>query len=195
MRRMARILALGVLFGGVTFVAGAAPASAHICTNAVEVKVGKEFSVNIGVAAEDKPISEVDIAVPKGFDLVDNFGFLGWVGERHDSVVTFSGGIIEPYQCGYFTLKGTAPKKGVYQANITAIAEDGTRRLYKNPNPYSAFPAMMLYADTPMPAPEDFANSDEGGGGDGPWRALGVGLAAGALVVGVAWKLNQRRSA
>ena len=174
---------------------GAPPAAAHVCTNSVEVRVGKVFSVNIGVAAEDKPITNVRIGVPKGFDLEESFGFLGWTGERHGTVVDFTGGAIAPYQCGYFTFKGSAPKKGVYVADIVATAEDGTRRAYTNTNPYSAFPAMILYADVAMPKPEDFASGPASGGGSGgALRALGVALATGALVVGVAWKLNQRRS-
>jgi hypothetical protein len=181
---MRSILALAVLLGGVTAV---------VCTNPVEVEVDRLFSVNIGVAAEDKPVTRVEITVPEGFDLDEPFGFLGWVGERRGDVVYFEGGRIEPYQCGFFTFKGRAPKKGTYVAEITAIAEDGSRRVYTNRNPYSAFPAMNLYAGVEQPTPEDFG--EDGGGGGGLWRTLAVGAAIGALVAGAVFRLRRSTGA
>jgi hypothetical protein len=172
----------------------AGSAQAHVCTQSVEVKVGKQFQVNIGVAAEDKAVTGVKIGVPPGFELKDDFGFLGWVGERRGDVVEFTGGTIEPYQCAYFTLQGVIGKKGTYVAEIETVAADGTRKTYTSRNPYSPVPAMMLYAGVSMPSPEDFA---EGGGGSdsgGVLRALAVAVILGAGAVVVAIRLNGRRS-
>ncbi|MDP1792793.1 MAG: hypothetical protein Q8K63_01540 [Acidimicrobiales bacterium] len=191
---MASILALVLLIGGVSSTLAARPASAHVCTNPVEVEVGEFFSVNIGVASEGKPVTAVEITVPNGFDLEDQFGFLGWVGERRGDTVFFTGGVIEPYQCGYFTFKGTAPKKGIYVSDITVIANDGARRAYTNTNPYSAFPAMALYAGLPLPVADDVGGgSGSGSGDDGRplWQVIAIGLAAGLLVVGIAWRVRR----
>lgn len=192
MRRMASILALGLLLGGVIPLLGLTAAVAHVCTNPVEVAVGKTFSVNIGVAAEDKAITRVEMTVPDGFDLQDSFGFLGWTGERNGDVVAFTGGEIPPYQCGFFALKGSAPKKGDYVVEIIAVAGDGARRVYANRNPYSAFPAMNIYAGMPIPPASEFAGGADDGGDGVPWKVVAGALGAGVLAVGIAWRVRNR---
>lgn len=175
--------------------AGVGPASAHVCTQSVEVRVGKKFSLNIGVAAEDKQITKVEILVPNGFDLTDNFGFLGWVGKREGNEVVFTGGTIEPYQCAYFTFVGSIPKKGTYVAEIATTAPDGTRKVYKSRNPYSPVPAMMMYAGVKMPSPDDFADSESSGDKTGgALKALAIAVILGAGAVVVAIRVNNRRT-
>lgn len=193
---MASILALGILLGAVTpLVLGASPAAAHVCTQAVEVQVGKQFNLNIGVAAEDKAITKVEILVPKGFNLIDNYGFLGWVGERKADVVYFSGGTIEPYQCAYFTFKGEIPKKGTYVAEIATVAPDGTRKVYKSHNPYGPVPAMMMYAGVKMPSVDSFLGTSGGSSTAGALKMLAIAVVLGAGAVVIAIRVNARRGA
>ncbi|MEY2397678.1 MAG: hypothetical protein QOJ00_852 [Actinomycetota bacterium] len=174
-------------------VAGAGRADAHICTNPAAISVGEQVKLNIGVASEEKPVTSIDIAIPPGFDLTDQIGYLGWVGTRVGDHAHFEGLTLKPYSCGYFTLVGTATKKGAYFAAITVHADDGTSKEYIDKNPYSPYPAFAIYAGEPIP--DAGVTPGGGGGGTSVWVIVAVALIAGGVAVGFAWFVNNRRDA
>lgn len=177
---MAVILALvcGV-FGVITIGPAASPASAHICTNPVEVNVGQAVNINFGVAAEDKPVTAVDVAVPTGFELREPIGFNGWQATRDGSVAHFTGGTIKPFTCEFFTFAGTATIKGALYLDITVVNGDGSKTVYDVHDPYSPTPAMGVFAGVPIPS----QGVTPGGKASSNTTAL-LAAAAGAVIAG-----------
>ncbi len=171
--------------------AAAPRADAHICTNPVEINVGEEVKLNIEVASEDKPITSVDISIPRGFDLKDQVGYLGWVGTHIGEKVHFEGQTLKPYSCGYFTIVGTAVKKGALFADIAVHADDGTTTKYVDRNPYSPYPAYAIFAGVPIPDAGVTPGEPSSGFPLVMWLAIAIG--AGAVAVGVAVLANRRR--
>lgn len=157
-------------------------ALAHICTNPVEVNVGESVNINFGVAAEDKPVTAVDVTVPDGFDLREPVAFNGWQATRDGSVVHFTGGTIKAYTCEFFTFSGAAQRQGALRADITVIHDDATTRVYADPNPYSPFPTMGIYAGVPLPSQGVTPLVGDSGGGSGPLLLAGsVAVIAGGV--------------
>jgi hypothetical protein len=193
MRRMRLILALLSLATVCTLAGVQAPrASAHFCSIPATVKVGVEGMVNIGVAAEAKPVRAVDIAIPDGFELKEPVGYQGYTATIDGQSVHFEGGSIAPYSCHYFGFQGTAVKRGRLVAQITTTAEDGTRQRYTDLRPISQYPAMLIFAGVKAADYEPKAPAKRGG--VSIWVALAVAIAAGAVVVGGAVLLNRRRA-
>lgn len=127
------------------------PASAHVCTNPVEVNVGQAVNINFGVAAEEKAVIAVDVTVPAGFGLTEPIGFNGWQAARDGSVVHFTGGTIKPFTCEFFTFAGTATIKGALYLDITVVNDDGSRTVYDVHDPYSPTPAMGVFSGVEIP--------------------------------------------
>ena len=186
MRRTRFILALIAALSVVTV--GARPAAAHFCSFPVKIAVNKDVTVNIGVAAEALPVRDVDIEIPAGFTLKESFGYLGYVGETRGKWVHFTGAEIAPYTCHYFALAGRATRKGEYIARIITTAADGTKTTYKDPNPATQYPAMLIFAGVPIPT--DF--TPDSGGGVPMWLGVVGAFGAGALAVGIAVLVRRR---
>jgi uncharacterized protein YcnI len=185
------LASVGALAAVAVLVAVAPRADAHICTNPVEINVGEDVKLNVGVASEDKAVTAVDIAIPSGFDLKDQIGYLGWVGTRVGAHAHFEGQTLKPYSCGYFTLFGTATKKGALFADITVHASDGSQKQYVDTNPYSPYPAFGIFAGEPIPDPG--VTPGGSGGGFPLWLILVVAVIAGGVAVGFAYVVNNRR--
>ena len=167
-------------------------AEAHFCSIPATINVGEDVMVNIGVAAEAKPVAAVDIDIPSGFELTEPVGYQGYVGTVQGDVAHFEGGTIAPYACHYFGFQGKATKRGRLVADIVTTADDGTKTTYNDLRPISQFPAMLIFAGvqesdytTPTPNP---------GGGVSIWVALAVAVGAGVVVVGAAVMINRRRA-
>lgn len=171
---------------------GGRPASAHFCSIPAEINVGEDVTVNIGVAAEARPVRDVEVEIPAGFTFKESFGYLGYIGTRQGKWVHFTGAEIAPYTCHYFAIAGRAEHKGRFVARIITTADDGTRRRYEDLNPNTQFPAMLIFAGIPVQT--DFSPKSSGGGVP-TWLAGVVAVAAGAGAVAVAVLVNQRRSA
>jgi hypothetical protein len=187
------ILALLSVATVVTLSAAHAPAAdAHFCSIPANVKVGKELMVNIGVAAEAKPVHAIDIEIPDGFTLEEPVGYLGYVGTVRGKFAHFEGGVIQPYTCQYFGFVGAATKRGRLVAEIITTADDGTRQRYTDLRPISQFPAMLIFAGVTSADYEPKAPATKGGDG-GFFVALAVAITAGILVVGAAVLINRRR--
>lgn len=146
--------------------------------------------MNVGVGAEAEPVREVDIEIPAGFDLIEPVGYLGYTGTVRGKYAHFEGAEIAPYTCTYFSLNGTAVRRGRLVVKIITTAPDGTKTRYSSTNPLSPLQAQLIYAGIPIP---DMAVS--GAEDDGPNVLLIVGgaLLAGAAAVGVAILVRRRR--
>jgi hypothetical protein len=192
MRRIRAILALACIGIAVGIGGPLVPsADAHICTNPAQVKVGQRQSINFGVASEQQPVSAVDVTVPNGFDLVEPVGFNGWQARRDGSVVHFTGPALQPYSCVFFTFDGTARRKGALFAEITVHNGDGTTRAYADHNPYSPFPALGIYADTPLP--KQGVTPGESGTSSTPKLMLALSVAVIAGGVAALYLVNRSR--
>ena len=139
-RRIAVIVALLAAF------ASAQPAAAHSCASPVWIEPGRLATVNIGVAAEQAPISSVEITVPSGFvaDRVPDVE--GWASAKRGAKVTFTGGSIPAYGCGYFSLTGTAPRKATLAFPLTVRSPDGSVRRYTSHRLNDPYSAQLVYA-------------------------------------------------
>jgi uncharacterized protein YcnI len=190
------ILASLTLLAAVTAaIVTAARAEAHICTTPAQINVGEDVKLNVAVASEDKPVTAVDISIPPGFVLKDQIGYLGWVGTHVADHVHFEGSTLKPYSCGYYTLLGSATKKGAMFATITVHAGDGTTKAYVDKNPYSPYPAFAIYAGVPIPAAGVVPGAPSSGLGSGFWKIVVVAFVAGAVAVAFAYYVNNRRAA
>ena len=155
--------------------------------------MGLRGVVNIGVAAEAKPITAIDVTVPAGFHLEDPIGYLGWIGTAAGNVVHFQGAVMQPYTCTFFSLDGEATKKGRLVLPILTHAADGTSLRYASTQPFNPYAAQVIYAGIAIPE-QTVTPGGKGGLPQGFFPALGVAVVAGGLVVGVAVLANSRRS-
>jgi uncharacterized protein YcnI len=55
--------------GAMLVVAGAGPASAHVCAPLTEAPVGQSTTVVLVVAVEDTPIPDIEFTLPEGLQL------------------------------------------------------------------------------------------------------------------------------
>lgn len=187
------ILALLTGVAAVTLIGVRAPrADAHFCSVPAEIKVGVDVMINIGVAAETKPVTAVDIEIPAGFHLKEPVGYQGYTATITGNKVHFEGGSIAPYTCHYFGFGGQATKKGRLVADIITTADDGTTQRYTDLRPISQFPAMLIFAG--VKAADYAPKTPSSSGGASIWVALAVAVAAGVVVVGGAVMVNRRRA-
>lgn len=151
----------------------AAPASAHSCAVPATAEVGETTTLTIGVAAEDKPIVGVDVAIPDGFELTGPLEVPSWQAAKEGDTVHFTAGRVEPFGCGYVTLRGRAGRKGRLVFPLTVTAEDGTTRRYADTDAALPTSAGLLYAGVDPPD----ASGEDGGNG-GPPTPVIIGVAA-----------------
>jgi hypothetical protein len=123
MRRILCCLLLGLL-GAVT--TGMGIASAHLCTVADQIAVGKLQTISIGVTVEAEPIPDFVVRVPPELrvDRVDPA--IGFRVTRQGQTLRYRGGPIQPYTCQYVSLGVTATSKGAYGIPVTQRTADGT---------------------------------------------------------------------
>ncbi len=172
-------------------VVGPQRASAHFCSTPVEINVGESVVVNIGVAAEQKPVRGVDISIPEGFDLEEPFGYLGYVGTVDGDWVHFEGAEIAPFTCTFFSFQGQATRRGRLVARIVTTAVDGAKTQYNDLKPASLYPAQLIYAGVPVPTG---AQPESKSGFPSIWLGLAGALTAGGIAVGAAVLVNRRRA-
>jgi hypothetical protein len=171
------------------------PASAHFCSMPVEnVAVGKDVLINVGVAAEDKPVREVDVDIPEGFVASEAIGFLGYTGTIVGNVAHFEGAEFQPYTCGYFSLAGHATRRGRLIATITTHAADGTVTRYRDPHTISRFPAQVIYVGMTEADYQRRVGGSPAASKSSPVTAVAIGVGAGAVAVAVAYLWNRRRA-
>jgi hypothetical protein len=177
MRRILGCLLLG-LFGAVT--TGTGIASAHLCTVADQIAVGKLQTISIGVTVEAEPIPDFTVQLPPELrvDRVDPA--IGFRVTRHGQILRYRGGPIDPYTCRYVSLGVTATAKGAYGIPVTQRTANGTVVVRGRTAPADALNPMfgqVVYAGVkPPPAPS------QSSGGTSTVTYLGIALVAVALL-------------
>jgi uncharacterized protein YcnI len=185
MRRTAAILALGLALTGIAPLIQPTPASAHSCGLPSHFDVGAVGNLTIGAAAEARPVVQVDVAVPKGFELQSVVPTPGWSSATSPGQITFKGGPIQVFTCAFFTVTGLVPKKGILAFDITTHAQDGTVTRYVSRDPTNLYAAQLVLAGVD---PATLIPSDKPPGSKGHAVLVAVGIAillAGAAVAGV----------
>ena len=124
------------------------PAAAHFCAFPVSIKPGKSATVNVGVAAEDTSIVEVAITVPEGFRLDRALDVRRWTTTNDGTTVRFTGGPIDEYSCGFFSLVGTADSKGTLVFPLTVVDNKGTVFEYTSQRIGDPYAAQLVFART-----------------------------------------------
>jgi hypothetical protein len=184
-RRILVILAL------LAALVGSAPADAHTCSSPGVIPVGQETTVTVGVIAEAQPVVGVTITVPPGFEATEVAPATGWKElPRQGPDIVLEGGPIQPFACGFFSLRGRATKKATLVFVATTRAADGTIERFADTNPGSRLPAQVVFAGLD---PSD-AGSGDGSSGSGVIVGLGVGLVAGIVAVLIVRRQRRQRT-
>ena len=153
--------------------------------------VGKATALTIGIAAEAKPLVAVDVDVPDGFTLTGSLDVPSWTATRDGDTIHYTGGRIEPFGCGYVTLRGRAERKGRLVFPFTVTAADGSTTRHTDVDQALPTAAGVLYAGVELPgAPED---GDDGNGGT--IVAIAVAAAAALAIAGVTVARRRRLQA
>ncbi|HET9730279.1 MAG TPA: hypothetical protein VFR41_12690, partial [Acidimicrobiia bacterium] len=144
-----RRIAVATLIGGAIVVAGAAPASAHICAPAAEIPVGPTAAVIVGVTVENATVPDVEVPIPSGLKVAAVDPAAGWRVRVRRTSVRWRGGPIEPYGCQYFTMHVSAAARGVYP--LTIVLRDARGATLGTINGPPTQP--VVYAGMPAPKP------------------------------------------
>jgi hypothetical protein len=156
-------------------------AAAHQCATPSLVQVGKPVAVTIGVTAEEVGVDAVTVRVPKGFELAEAVPAPGWSVRSEGGTVRYTGGVVAPFQCGQFTLHGTARRHATLTLPIELHFTDGSAKTLAGNRLGDPESGQIVFAGTDP----DAAAS----GGVRPWQVALVvavavaGLAVAALVV------------
>ena len=152
-RRTAAILALAFASLGAA-VLTARPAAAHVCATPSLVKVGQPSAVTVGITAEQVAVDGIEIRIPTLFSLKDATSSPGWtLAEQTKSVVRYTGGSVQPFQCGYFTLHGTATRHATFSLPLVLHYADGSSKTFANDQLGEVDSGQMIFAGTdPDPA-------------------------------------------
>ena len=177
------ILALGASLS----VISRGSADAHSCGLPSRFDVGRVGNVTVGVAAEERPVTAVDIVAPAGFRLDAAAPAKGWTSSRDGLRLHYQGGPIYPYNCGFFTLTGLIAKKGVYAFEVTTHADDGSVRQYTARDPIGPNAAQLVLAGV------DSLDDADGEGGGTNWLTVAGGVLAVAALTAGAITVVQRR--
>jgi hypothetical protein len=172
----------------------AVPASAHLCTYADQIAVGRTQTISVGVTVESQPVPDVEIQIPAGLriDRVDPAP--GFHIARTGQSVRYRGGPIAAYTCAYFTLGVTAPAQGVFTIGETQRTANGSVVVHTTTNPTGAPDPrfeQVVYAGVKPPA-----SPSTGGASTSPVLYLGLGLVGVAVIVLVglairSWRRNR----
>ncbi|HEV7524587.1 MAG TPA: hypothetical protein VGP92_06455 [Acidimicrobiia bacterium] len=134
MRRIVLLALATVAATAATLGLSVTPAAAHICPIAVQIPVGREATIAVGVTVEDATVPDVEITFPAGLrlDRVDTKA--GWAfsrtgtptGTPAGSTVRYRGGPIPPFKCEYFSFGVTAAGPGAFGIPVVQRAADGS---------------------------------------------------------------------
>jgi hypothetical protein len=176
-----RRLGIGVVIGLLApIVVGAAPAWAHLCNYADQIKVGPSQTISIGVTVENATVPDVEIDVPPQLVVNRVDPAVGFTKSRSGQTVRFQGGPIEPYTCQYFTLGVQATEKGAFVIPVTQRDAGGTvvasthAAAGVTPNPRLV---QVVYAGVPVPK-----SASGSGSSTSPVLIIGIAIVALALL-------------
>lgn len=119
------------LLAATVVVVAATPASAHQCTTAAQILVGKSTTVSVGVTIESTSPKDIAIVIPPGMQVDQIFPHSGgWTGRPYHASkgteVLYEKGSLAPYSCAYFPIRVTVKARGVYVLSVDQLLPDGT---------------------------------------------------------------------
>lgn len=177
-RRTAAILALAGALAPIT------PAAAHSCSSPTQADVGKPFTVNLGVPAEQSAVLGVEVTVPGGFRADQVEPGEGWTAERDGRRVRFSGGKVPAFGCAYFILRGAVTERGKLVFPIVTRNEDASETIYESDEIGDPYGAQIVFAGV-TPQDSDYFGAEEEGDG-APKYLVAVAVAGLAILGGAA---------
>lgn len=145
-------------------------------------------SVTVGVGAEASAVTEISVEVPDGFRLTGANGE-GWQTDVGDDMVRFSGSEVEPFTCGYVTLRGVAQEQNKLAFPLELRTADGDVVVHDVLEPFYEDSAQLVYAGLELPG---LPPTDDGG--LDPLRMAGWALMGSAVLAGIVWGLSRWRS-
>ena len=184
-RRTALILALLGVLTPVT------RAAAHSCSSPTQAEVGKPFTLNLGVPAEQSAVVGVEVTVPDGFRLDQAEPGPGWTSEPDGTQVRFSGGKVTPYGCTYFILRGTVTERGKLKFPVVTRNEDGSNTEYRGDTIGDPYGAQFVFAGV-EPKNSDYFGAEDRGRDSGSFLAVVVALSSLGLLGGAALLARSR---
>jgi hypothetical protein len=189
MRRILCCLVLGVLGAATT---GTGIASAHLCTVADQIAVGKPQTISVGVTVEADPIPDFEIRVPPELRIDRVDPALGFRVTRNGQTVRYRGVPIDPYTCRYVSLGVIATSKGAFGIPVTQRRADGSVAVRGTTAPAQALNPLfgqVVYAGVEPPPPPS-----QSSGGTSTVTYVGVALVAVALSALVALSIRSWRN-
>ena len=149
------------------------------------------MTFTVGVPAEDSQVGKVVIEVPKGFKLHRAIELPGWELRTEGNVVTYTGGPIFLFQCGFFTLAGEVPEKATLVVPFTTYSPEGELvQEFRSRILNEVDAAQLVYAGT-TPAARD---EDPHARGNPAMAAAGWALMGVAALGGAALLIRRRRA-
>jgi hypothetical protein len=162
-------------------VTGIVPARAHSCAGPVEIPVGEETTVTVGVAAEQSPVAGFDITVPDGFSLARAEDEFDWRATQTGSLLRYRGGTLPPYACMFLNLVGTADRQAKLVFPFTVHGTDGSAVEFTGEEADDRHPAQLVYAGFSPPTSRESRGEGLRGAFSGILVAALIGIGAFAV--------------
>ncbi|MGH9155636.1 MAG: hypothetical protein ACRD1K_07375 [Acidimicrobiales bacterium] len=180
------VLTVGLVLAGLV---PAAPAGAHACGRVLEVPVGEPTVVTLAVGSEADAITEVGAQVPNGFVVEAVIAHPAWQADRDGDTIRWRGGMVVPFACDYFSLRGTATEATRLVFPITTRTADGRTRELRSTNPGAEDAAQVVFAGI---SPREGAGT---GSSVNPATIAGAAAVTVALIGAGLWASRRRTQA
>jgi hypothetical protein len=115
-------------------IAMANPASAHVCTVAAPIPVGRPTSITVGITVEDIPANDIFVVIPKGVEVDAVASTKGWTATHEPTDIRFRGGPFPAHSCGHFSITVKATNKGVFRLPVLQRMPDGSLAQFPSGN-------------------------------------------------------------
>lgn len=110
------------------------PTSAHTCTVAASIPVGKPSAVTVGITVEDYPANDIFVVIPKGVGVDAVASMKGWTATQEPSDIRFRGGPFPAHSCGHFSITVKASNKSVFRLPVFQRMPDGSLAQFPSSN-------------------------------------------------------------
>jgi hypothetical protein len=186
------VLLAGWIAAAAIWLVPARPAGAHFCAFPVAIETGRPQTVTVAVAAEeDAHLVDVVITMPDGFRLDDTLDTGAWTSTNDGATVRYTGGVIAPLECEFFSLVGVAERPATLLFPLTVTDDAGTVHEYTTTEIGQEYAAQLVHARpgsdagaTPTPTSTS---------GSGPTATTVAAAIAAVLAVAVIGTLTARR--
>jgi hypothetical protein len=162
-----------------------APARAHVCSDGTVVGVDQPATVSIGIPAEDKAVTAVEVEVVSPFELTSVDPVPGWSVARDGRSIAYRGGRVDPFACAYLVVRGRVRRPATFALPLVLHYEDGSQRAFRSSHLGDADLGQMIFAVTRTAAPPRPSRP-------GPGVGAGTAVALTAVVVLVARTVSRR---